>query len=47
MCQVSQLVAEKELKLKLLMRMMGTRDTSMWLSWFIVFGAFSLVSTFM
>jgi hypothetical protein len=44
--QVGQLVAEKELKLKLLLRMMGTKDTSMWLSWYIVFTAVALVATF-
>ena len=31
--QCSNLVTEKEKKLKLQMKMMGTRDTSMWLSW--------------
>ena len=31
--QCNNLVTEKEKKLKLQMRMMGTRDTPMWLSW--------------
>ena len=35
--QCSNLVVEKEKKLKLQMRMMGTRDTPMWLSWWLVF----------
>ena len=35
--QCNNLVTEKEKKLKLQMRMMGTRDTPMWLSWWVVF----------
>ena len=34
--QCVQLVQEKELKLKLILRMMGTRDTAMWFSWWCV-----------
>ena len=35
--QLNQLVQEKELKLKLLLRISGVRDTAMWLSWWIFF----------
>ena len=45
--QCSNLVVEKEKKLKLQMRMMGTRDTPMWLSWWLFFVAESFISAFM
>jgi ABC-type multidrug transport system ATPase subunit len=35
--QCSNLVVEKEKKLKLQLKMMGTRDTPMWLAWWLIF----------
>jgi len=45
--QCSNLVVEKEKKLKLQMRMMGTRDTPMWLSWWLFFIGESTISALM
>ena len=41
--QMNQLVQEKELKLKLLMRISGVKDTAMWLSWWIFFLALAII----
>ena len=41
--QLNQLVQEKELKLKLLLRISGVRDTAMWLSWWTFFVSIAIV----
>ena len=38
---------EKELKLKLLLRISGTHDTPMWLSWYVVYLGTALWCAFM
>ena len=43
--QLNQLATEKDLKLKLQMRVMGTRDGPMWLAWLLTFWLVSIVST--
>ena len=42
----SQLVQEKELKLKLLLRISGVRDSAMWISWWIFFIGYALILSF-
>ncbi|GMN45684.1 hypothetical protein TIFTF001_014866 [Ficus carica] len=44
--QMSTLVAEKELKLRLAMNMMGLYESAYWLSWFTWEGILSLLSSF-
>ena len=41
--QLNQLVQEKELKLKLLLRISGVRDTAMWISWWTFFIGYALI----
>ena len=41
---MNQLATEKDLKLKLQMRVMGTQDGPMWFSWMIIFLTFSTLS---
>ena len=43
--QANQLATEKDLKLKLQMRVMGTKDGPMWASWIATFWAMSVLSS--